>query len=873
LKTFPTQVDPGTTFTQTISTAYVPENWNMSEDGGATIQGWILPKLDIATEIWSTRVYFYVNVSAINDHINNIGLQNTHTDARTGTNPGGYACFIEFPFLTAHVSFGGATALTLDDNQFIDRSGVVVSPFNDDGFKDDGTTASGTARYDDSPTITKIDTGQAAGGWLVVFSKRFENGDDQNQEAQSYSTYRAFVYNPQNGIHTQIDKKSFNPWHYSDDIGASSDVAYQVPSRQVTWIKERNTIYGIDIMTGADHRNLHFYTIGSFNPGGGGDVLPPYIIFQMLTSPVFGLGIDEADIDTASYEAALLYCDAENFWVSTQYRREESSLSVIEALLGIYGGFLIISDGKIKFKQLEFQNGLAGAVRVLDNDHLIKDSEDEPVQTTRAAVQDTFNKIRVNYVDRSLSYQQNQVEEGDEVDQDLNGIRMREFPATFTMTEATARKIAVRALWSNLYGKDTYSFKLGWKDADLEPGDVITLVDSHDTNLQQGVVARIVQWNEVERGKFDVIAKSELEYVLTDEVDALDITSAFVFDRGVPEPAYFNAYELPAEFQLTDMATIYIGWVPVGGEVAGANLWVSADGVSFAQSDRVIPFPLGGKLIGGLPADSITNENVEVVLFPKSDYHDTSCAEFNQVLNEATATTRAIGAAVMWVGSEMIAYEGVTLLGQNHYRFDKIYRGWGGTPVNAHTSGDYWWKHGGGVFVQQYGVDKIGTVVAYKVQPFNLFGTKIAVDSIDAQTYTLLGTNWLPQSPPMPRQIVSSLDLRGKTTYFINSTDNIHLDWRDSARLSGFGVGGYGNQLYGAFTTAPNTVSWGVEVIGSGGLSVRSVEVSTAAFTYTSSENFDDNGAWRGDLTFNLHAVNEYGDSIITRQLTVELWT
>jgi hypothetical protein len=77
------------------------------------------------------------------------------------------------------------------------------------------------------------------------------------------------------------------------------------------------------------------------------------------------------------------------------------------------------------------------------------------------------------------------------------------------MNGSCATNIANRALWANLYGKDSYAFKLGRKDADLVPGTLITLVDSFDSTLQSGVRARIVKWKESKRLEFDVTAVRE----------------------------------------------------------------------------------------------------------------------------------------------------------------------------------------------------------------------------------------------------------------------------------------------------------------------------------------------------------------------------
>jgi len=543
-------------------------------------------------------------------------------------------------------------------------------------------------------------------------------------------------------------------------------------------------------------------------------------------------------------------------------------------LLSVYGGFLTISQGKVFFKRLEFESS---TVRTLDNHHLINEPGNSPIRITKGALQDGFNKVRVNYIDRALDYKQNQVEEADEVDQDINGIRMREFPPKFVMSEQTARTMALRALWSNLYSRDTYEFTIGWKDSDLEPGDVITLVDSYHPNLASGVTARIVHWREVDRGLFDIVAKQEHEYIMSSSGFVLDATSQSNNDiiGKIPQPRYFSMYELPSEFQINnDQGALYVGWVP-DEFAAGAILYVSADGVTFAPSIKATPYPFGGTLLTDLPSAGQLSEGVEFLLFPKSDWTTANQSYyFNTTLNEAAQATRAVGGSLIWIGSEMIAYETINLVGQNRYRMNKVYRGWGGTPIQAHNSGDFWHKHGGGIFSQAFNEDKIGQTIYYKVAPFNLAGLEFDVASITAKTYTILGGHYLPQNPPTPRFIQDSVDHRGIHEIWVGSASDIHLDWRDSARKSGFGAGGFGIGAggYGRFTTDPQSHNWRVEVYGSGNFLVRSLEVTTATYNYTNSNNFDDNGAWRGNVAFKITTTNDFGDSPRTEVVSLELW-
>jgi len=732
--------------------------------------------------------------------------------------------------------------------------------------------------YEMLPYVEKMDNG----AYIVAFHMKYGTIESQDIDGDGiaealYVKVRIYIYNP---LTMEMTNVITGGGYTIDTIyaGIAETANRHWYVQTAIWRDRRdNSLY----LLGTHNNNANSYPntepretfmvkIGTLDVTGGTDVPPPYIIKQILTNDWFGLNIPDSMIDDTSYGEAYNYCVTQGFLVSTQYRRDENVLSIIEDLLSLYGGFLVVVDGKIYFKVLEFETA---PVRTIDNDHLLQDQPGTPpVKITKGAKQDTFNSVKVNFIDRKLDYEQNQVTEADEVDQDLDRIRAREFPPRYVMKEKMARTMASRTLWSNLYARDTYEFKLGWKDADLVPGDVITLVDSFHTNLSGGVTARIVTWKESKRGQFDITAKQEFAYIAATSAEALDITSASnvqIIQRA-PEPRDFRMYELPAEFATE--SRLYVGWQP-WGFAAGAVLHVSVDGVSYAEAQRASPYPLAGTILTGMGAVGGSQENVDVLLFPNSDWPTTTSYNILETLNEVSPAARAIGAGLIWIGSEMIAYQGVNLLAQNHYRFDTIFRGWGGTHIHAHNSGDLWHKHGGGVFTQEFNEDKIGTIIYYKVQPYNLAGAAYDISSIDAKTYQVLGSYWRPQVAPTPRYIQNSTDWRGLTKIWVTSEGDIPIDWRDSARMAGYGVGGFGTGEYGRFTVDAISHAWRVEVVGSGDTVVRSVSVTTAHYNYTNSLNFSDNGAWRGNIAFKVTPYNAYGDAPRTEVVSLELFT
>jgi hypothetical protein len=770
-------------------------------------------------------------------------------------------------------------------------------------FDDDGKGWTDTVTAADTYYLPDINTSELDGGTELCIFYAPVNGDPAypatltaSEDVLLYWKFRAYVFNPLTGDFVRYAKSGGPMFRRQELVPTSGGVlATTNPSVQQMQIRLNGTevlVYFHSFGSGGTNPLIPQPRVGHFRFGylgrSGKDITPPEIIRAILVNTRFGLYPGRSIIDETSYAAAVLHCQNNSILVSCVYKNDGKAQAHIEKLLAIYDGYLVVdvTAGTIKFGLTDLNNV---SVRTLNNNNLvIKDEGTPPVSTTKGAKQDTYNLIRINFLDRSIDYKQNQIEEGDEVDQDVNGIRLREFAADFVMSEATARRMAARALWSNLYTRDVHQFYLGWKDADLEPGDVVTLVDSF-SNLNQ--VCRISNWKEVERGLFEVSAAQLLNYIPGVDPTAVNSATYSMIDwAGVnsaylhisskstqnpnllsPPPAYFNAYETPPEFSIDGQPRIFVGWIP-DNRAAGARLYVSADGTTFGLAQEVMPHPIYGRFLTPLPAGNpLTYQTgVEALLYVSSLNPGINSFHIDGTLADVNAAAMHAGLGLLWVGSEMVAYQGVTLVSQNRYRFNRLYRGWGGTTVGSYDYGAYFWRHGGGLFQKVYDTSYIGQTLIYKVVPLGFNGMEYDIASVSAKSYTVLGTHF----KPLPAGAIQLNDYRGINRRAVNSTIDIPLFWDNGARGSGYGFGGAGRTAdgYGNFTADIPQHTWRVNIVGSGNVTVRSTVVTTPNFTYTSSMNAADNGAWRGTIAAIVTPRNSAGDAIRSSVVSLELF-
>lgn len=802
----------------------------------------------------------------------NPGVVNAYNTTQAALYPNGY--IVEYNFSDAHTITSGPT---VNNTLFTDASGVAITyPFAEDILQIDGVTADTSQTGYVAPALFQVDPTQVTYAWVMMMPKIFLANATNQPAGAAYSTVRAFLWNP------FVSKAS--------DYGKKSGVHYNVTSAT----KQANAYYPVVNQTThalylvgefASPSNSADFTVGQFGGftiGGQQDVTPAYILYQILTHLALGAGVPVSSIDNASYLAAVAYCEANNIKVSVQYNREDNLLSIMEELLALFNCFLIVSGGTIRFGLQDFS---VASVRTLDNSHFVVDQPGTPpVQTVKGARQDSYNRVKVNYFDRNLAYRQNMTEVADEVDVDITGPRTKEFQPKFVMLEGLANQIGLRALWTNLYARDTYQFKIGPKDQDLEPGDPITLVDSFDNTLSGGQRVRIGRIKQTKAAVWEVTAVKELEYTQNASLAAFAVTSPTAKGDtvgGVGPPLAFRAYEMPQEFQGSAQQVMF-GYNP-SQMAAGARVYISPDGVTYGRAADIQPYVINGIFAAALPTRPIgfMERNVTVYLSPASGFVSSSptyAQTYN--LDDVTEAGREVGQGVIIVGSEALAMEGLTLTGQNTYKISKLYRGWGGTPIQAIASGDYWHRHGGGVMAIDITPDKIGTNFYYKVTPYNFLGTEYPITSIDAKTWTVKDWPVTPQAIADLNTFIGSATVSQSISLPSNGFRqvvaggcDVTVLWSRASRTTGFGVGGFGKNPggYGGFTADTSSPNYRVEVL-SGNTMVRSTTVNTEGFTYTLAQNSADFNAWKGDYQIRITPYNGYGLTPVAAITTLHMF-
>lgn len=855
---------------------------NLASNSG--LAGFMVPMND-----GTVRWYFYVSNLHIIQNVNS-GINNPVVAAGGALYPQGFLGYIEIDPATATIVAGPSYA-----HGDFDQMGP---PFDNALLNEDGTTATGVVGYKERFFIGPSNMAEPQSSWIVVFER--DLSDAANAPPGMAHSVRIFELETENGQFTFVGTEEFQ---LLEDV----PLTYRLdPVDRYSWSRGDMMVAYAPITgelirigrTWDSNDNYLFYARVGRARVGIVDMTPPEIIYEIFRDPVIGFNKPADQVDTDSYNSAVQYCIENGIMVSGVFAASMPRIQIFENLVNVYGGWVAWNGFKLKFGK---PTEVFSSVFTIDNSCFVQQNPDDPkppITGKRQALQDTTNKVTIKYFDRQLSYRQNEVTLGDEVDQDLNGVRHKQLVTGLVMHQDTAYRLAERTLWGNMYARNIYGDVLvGWKCVHLEPGDPITLVDStSDTNVN----ARIVRREEVGRGQIKLTCVEELDY-LGKSVALVERPKPRV--RGIPttteQPLDFDAYEMPSEFQ-KEGPRYYVGYA-AGGPTAAAGLYTSPSTTDFTLLFQTLPFPDGGRILSTFPANENIVEDVLLVVNARSGSNPNSISVwFEGDIPDYSSFERASGLSMLRVGSEMMAYEGATLVGSNVYQLDRVFRGVGGTQISAHSPGDVWWAHipgdGGGLFSVPYASDQIGTQFFYKVVPVGFDGVEYDPTSIAYKSYIIGGDHFTPRALDVSdvRVLVGSATFTAPASLaaqygylagdgrmmispyykrFVGSSEerNFAFQWPETSQTTGFGAQGYGTVPYGNFAKDLDPVTWDVAVVGSGGTIVRSVNVTTPYFSYDAITNSGDNSGWRGNVAISIRPRNVYGPAPHTAVVSLEI--
>jgi hypothetical protein len=440
------------------------------------------------------------------------------------------------------------------------------------------------------------------------------------------------------------------------------------------------------------------------------------IAVDLLTNPDSGArfpGAQLGDLTTWSD-----YIRAFSLFLSPTYIEQREARDIINELAEMTNSATVWSGGQLKVipygDTAATGNGVTYTpnttpVYDLTDDHFQVTGDEDPVRIERRTPADSFNRVQIEFTDRTNGYNTDIAPADDLASIETIGLRPRDPIKTNGVCSRTvARTMAQLKLQRDLYIKNTYEFLLPWNFCLLEPMDLVTLTDTK-LNLNRYPV-RIISIDEDDSGflmfrceDFPIGATHATLYPNPVVGGYQPATNA---DPGSVTPPIL--FEGPIDQIVIDNEI----WAAVSGagvNWGGCTIWYSVDGVTYKRFGSHY-----GSRYGSLTANMVAGvgATASVLLTGKG----------GQMFSGTTAEASA-GATLCWCNGEFFNYETAALTGTNAYNLTTLVRGLSGTSDLPHVSTSPFVRVDQGVAkIGPLDLKLVGQTFYFKFTSFNVYG-------------------------------------------------------------------------------------------------------------------------------------------------------
>ncbi|MHC4276953.1 MAG: phage tail protein [Planctomycetota bacterium] len=299
----------------------------------------------------------------------------------------------------------------------------------------------------------------------------------------------------------------------------------------------------------------------------GNDVTPPDVSEDLLTSSLYGLGLDSGVLDAGEFNISRTYCNNNDLLVSMLFNTQISVLDILDYIAQHHNGYYRYYDGKIAHMQLQSTDASIATVTDLK---IVKERRGLPVQ----------GRVNVEYVKRRDQYAPGIAPAHDMLDRDKYGLKAETVKLDGFCTFERAAKMADLLLRKNLINARAYTFKLGPKSMPRKVGEIITLdypeIEASNKDL------RITAIGEGENGILQMTMIEEVPEIYQFRESGIDASvpaeTPSVFGDA---PSVLNpmAVELPALYSGPDSIVVITYEKPTSDAWAGATLFRSFNGI------------------------------------------------------------------------------------------------------------------------------------------------------------------------------------------------------------------------------------------------------------------------------------------------------
>lgn len=527
-------------------------------------------------------------------------------------------------------------------------------------------------------------------------------------------------------------------------------------------------VANFDLGSSAALPNLAFETTGllPYNFGTINDAEASAMIVDYCTDANHGANfpyLNTAAIQAAGTGSYQAYCIAMGFFLSPLEDSQRSASDFITEQMMVTNSNAVWSAGLLNFipyadtsvtgNSRTFTPNLTPVYSFSDDDYL-PNTDGQAVVSTRKPLTQTYNVVRVEYLNRANAYNVDVAEASDANDIRVNGMRVM---PTITLhsikTLALARQVAQLILQRQLYIRRQYVWSVRADYCLLEPMDPVAITDNTTGGL--GINNKLVRLIEVDDDENDILTFTAEEMLVGTASAPLynwEAAQGYAANYLTAPPAVATPLIFTAPPLLVTAAGGYELWIAVdqgaAGSWGGCDVYMSLDATSYIYAGTVNGAARYGTLTASLAnhADPDTVDTLAVVLTNPSitalQLVSGSAADYNNLRT------------LIYVDGEIMAYQTAALTSAGHYNLTNLRRAQYGSSSGLHASASSFARIDAGIFRVPFDPGMIGQTMHFKLCSFNIFGQATQLLSgVTDYTHVLSATN-AGQLMPSPVTLV-----------------------------------------------------------------------------------------------------------------------
>lgn len=476
------------------------------------------------------------------------------------------------------------------------------------------------------------------------------------------------------------------------------------------------------------------------------DANPADVLKDFLSNPFYGADFPRANVDTLTDFQT--YCTARGIFISPALTHQAPASQFITDLESITGCRVLWSDNILKMipycdKTITGNGVTYTAVTspvydLTDDDFL--DTGEDPILVTRKSPSDCYNKVQLEFLNRSNQYNIEVMEVSDLASIQAFGLRVLPVIQMHSICDANVAKVVAQLiLQRQLYIRNEYEFKLGWRYIDLEAMDLVTLTDPGLGYTKLPV--RVMEVTEDADGALTFLCEDFPIGSASATLYPTTSGSGFSHNYNVPPGNANTPFMFESPIELTESVTGLEVWLATGGgaNYGGCQIWASIDNVEYKRVGDLAGNSRYGLTTGTLPAETypgIYSQTLGVHL-----------TAGGQVLS-GTSTDLDLLNTLLYVNGEYMAYLTANLTGASAYNLVSLNRGAYSSKMNSVGTNYPWARCDAAIAKIPLSTDYIGKTLYIKLLAYNVYGGALqGLGDVSPTTYYVAGT-FVKMPPP-----------------------------------------------------------------------------------------------------------------------------